>query len=290
VVGEYVGGILLIVIMWIFVKTTRPSKMIEHVRERMREEEDEDGGEQEPPDWREMIRSKEGWGAVGKRYAMEWGMVWKDVTVGFTIAGVIAAFVPRTFFEWLFIGTGEGESLTFLHVLEHVLVGPVAAFMTFIGSMGNIPLAGVLYGHGVSVAGIMAFIFSDLVVFPVLRINAKYYGWKMAVYILLTLLVALVGAALIIHYGFAVSGLQPEAAGGKQVTEQDFFAVDYTLFLNIGFLAVSGILVWLGRSEGGLTAGMMSMSKGVIDRVLFYLSIAAYAWIAGGLLVLLIER
>ncbi|MDF9798753.1 uncharacterized membrane protein YraQ (UPF0718 family) [Catalinimonas alkaloidigena] len=109
------------------------------------------------------------------QYFMEWNMVWKDVTVGFTLAGIIAAFVPSSFFETLFIGTGGDQtSYSFFTLLEHVVVGPVAAFCTVIGSMGNIPLASLLYSNGVSFAGIMAFIFSDLVVFPVLRINAKY--------------------------------------------------------------------------------------------------------------------
>lgn len=111
-------------------------------------------------------------------------MVWKDVTIGFTIAGIIAVFVPSAFFQTLFIGSGQsGGNPGFFAVLENVLVGPIAAFFTFIGSMGNIPLAAVLYGNGVSFGGVMAFIFSDLVVFPVIRVNAKYYGWKMALYI-----------------------------------------------------------------------------------------------------------
>ncbi|WP_431137705.1 permease, partial [Psychroserpens mesophilus] len=120
---------------------------------------------------------------VAKKYKMEWQMERKDVTVGFTIAGIVAAFVPDSFFQTLFINSGQGNTdFTFLEILEHVIVGPVAAFLTFIGSMGNIPLAALLFGKGVSFAGVMAFIFSDLVVFPVLRINAKYYGWKMSIF------------------------------------------------------------------------------------------------------------
>lgn len=110
-------------------------------------------------------------------------MVWKDVTVGFTVAGIIAAFVPESFFQTIFVGTGGDGGPGFLATLEHVLVGPAAAFFTFIGSMGNIPLASVLFASGVSFAGIMASIFSDLIVFPVVRIHAEYYGWKMALYI-----------------------------------------------------------------------------------------------------------
>ena len=91
---------------------------------------------------------------------------------------------------------------------------PVAAFFTFIGSMGNIPLAALLYGHGVSFAGVMAFIFSDLVVLPVLRINAAYYGWKMSLYILL-LLSGLVVVSIILHYVMVWLDVLPQIGGGQ---------------------------------------------------------------------------
>lgn len=161
-------------------------------------------------------------------------MVWKDVTVGFTVAGAIAVFVPKDFFRTLFVGSGS-ESLAFGEVALQSLVGPLAAFFTFIGSMGNIPLAAVLFGNGVSFAGIMAFIFSDLVVFPVLRIQSKYYGWKMALYILGVFLAVLVTTAMIMHYAFAATGMLPNPSAAKSVTEREFFAVDYTLFLNLAF-------------------------------------------------------
>ena len=283
VVGEYVGGLLLIAIMWGFVRLTSPTDLVQRVRERLRKEE---GAEEddEIPDWRRLVRSREGWRRVARRYFMEWGMVWKDVTVGFTVAGVIAVFVPASFFQALFVGSGqEGSGVGFLALLEHVLVGPVAAFFTFIGSMGNIPLAAVLYGNGVSFAGVMAFIFSDLIVFPVLRINAAYYGWKMALYIALTLLVALVGAALLMHGGFALLGLLP-GGGGRPMTEQTFFALDYTFFLNLAFLAVTGVLAWLrwsGAGEDGHDHGGGEQS--LLERILFWLALLSYAWLAGGL-------
>ena len=291
VVGEYVGGLLLIAVMWVFVKLTKPEGLVRQVREKLQDEGDRSEG-REVPDWREMIRTRKGWGMVGRRYIMEWQMVWKDVTVGFTVAGIIAAFVPREFFGWLFIGTGgrgsEGASLSFLQVLEHTLVGPLAAFMTFIGSMGNIPLAGILYRNGVSVAGIMAFIFSDLVVFPVLRINAKYYNWRMSLYILATLLISLVVVALLIHYGFHLLGLEPQAEAGQ--TKQKFFELNYTTFLNVAFLGFTGLLIWLRFQLPRDHGGHMMAEKGWVETLLFWLSITAYAWLAGGIVVRLFVR
>ncbi|WDI30976.1 permease [Hyphococcus flavus] len=280
VIGEYLGGILLILLMWLVVRFTRPQNLIEKAREHAREQEADDETE-ELPDWKQLIRSREGWRKVSNRYVVEWRMVWKDVTVGFTVAGAIAAFVPKAFFQMLFIGSGS-ENPAFWEILAQTIVGPIAAFFTFIGSMGNIPLAAVLFSNGVSFAGVMAFIFSDLVVLPVLRIQAQYYGWKMALYILGVFLVILVACAVILHFGFSFAGLLPDSASANSVTDREFFKVDYTLFLNAGFLTMSGaFLVWKWR-----TAGFMTSDKGTLsDRILRLFAWAAFLWLAGGLLV-----
>ncbi len=284
VVGEYIGGILLILISWLIVRVTNPKKLIKSARNRLKGDEDM---EKDIPDWKEQIRSRQGWQKVGKRYIMEWDMVWKDVTVGFTLAGIIAAFVPSSFFQTLFIDTGQESnngSFGFFTLLEHVLIGPVAAFCTFIGSMGNIPLASLLYANGVSFAGVMAFIFSDLVVFPVLRINAKYYGWKMALYILFLLFSGLVVTSLALHYGFQAFDLLPQG-GGKSAADQTFFEINYTFFLNIAFLLLSGILVWLALSKKEEHHDHEMADKGVVETVLKYLAYLSYAWLAVGLAV-----
>ena len=281
VVGEYVGGLLLIGFMWLFVRLTYPHDLIENTRERVRREEGTEEEDGDLPDWRRLIRSREGWQRVARRYVMEWGMVWKDVTVGFTVAGLIAVFVPTSFFEALFVGAGQEGGIGFFALLEQVLVGPVAAFFTFIGSMGNIPLAAVLYGNGVSFAGVMAFIFSDLVVFPVLRINAAYYGWKMALYIMLTLLVSLVAASLLMHGGLALTGFLPET-GGSNMVGRTFFRINYTFVLNVAFLAVSGGMGWLYWSREG-EGGHGDGEQSIVERVLFWLALASYLWLTGGL-------
>ena len=126
VVGEYVGGVLLILFSWLLIRIINPKKMIENARKRL-DESNEDHADKKSLS--EKIKSHENWAKVGKQYGMEWKMVWKDVTVGFTIAGIVAAFVPDSFFQTLFINTGEGQqSFGFFTLLEHVIVGPVAAF------------------------------------------------------------------------------------------------------------------------------------------------------------------
>ena len=225
VVGEYVGGILLILISWLLIRLINPKKLIQKARKNLSEKDEDD--DDSSKSWKKKIKSEESWAKVAKQYGMEWKMVWKDVTVGFTIAGIVAAFVPDSFFETLFINTGNGNTdFGFFTILEHIIVGPVSAFLMFIGSMGNIPLAALLFGKGVSFAGVMAFIFSDLVVFPVLRINAKYYGWKMSLFILFLLFTALVGTSLALHYGFELFNIIPDASQ-VNIQEQEFFKIDY---------------------------------------------------------------
>ncbi len=283
VVGEYVGGILLILVVWFLIKLTCTKKLEDDAREHAEKAEGEhDSSADSQKSWKDKITSKSGWEQVANRYVMEWKMVWKDVTVGFTIAGIIATFVPTEFFQSLFIGAGQ-DSLTFWQLLAQTLVGPIAAFFTFIGSMGNIPLAAVLFGQGVSFAGVMAFIFSDLVVFPVLRIQAQYYGWKMAIYILLIFLCALVCVSLIMHYGFDLLGLLPQAAESKSISDREFFKVDYSLFLNILFIGVSAFFVywWYSKSESSVKS-----DRSIGDWILLLLSVIAFAWLAIGALLL----
>ncbi|WP_428819270.1 permease [Microbulbifer sp. MCCC 1A16149] len=280
VVAEYLGGILLILLMWVLVAVSLPKHLEKEAREHAREAEDSDDGSEDSPSWKKLLFSRKGWARVANRYVMEWHMVWRDVTVGFTVAGIIAVFVPKTFFQTLFIGAGDADP-AFWQVLMQCIVGPVAAFFTFIGSMGNIPLAAVLFGNGVAFAGIMAFIFSDLVVLPVLRIQARYYDWKMALYILAVFLLILVASALLLHYGFSAFDLLPDPASAKQVVDRDFFKVDYTLFFNIGFALMSAAFFVWRFFQSGMPALKTASIK---EKILLALAVVALLWLAVGAL------
>ena len=284
VVGEYVGGVLLILSSWVLIRIINPKKLIKKARERLDESSEEHS---DKSSLTEKITSHENWAKVGKQYVMEWKMVWKDVTVGFTIAGIVAAFIPDSFFQTLFINTGEGQqSFGFFTLLEHVVIGPVAAFLTFIGSMGNIPLAALLYGKGVSFAGVMAFIFSDLVVFPVLRINAKYYGWKMSLFILFLLFTSLIATSLLLHYGFDLFNLIPQGTD-KSITDKQHFAIDYTFFLNLAFVALSGLVIYFGfyKWKNVKHHKEMAPKSPLMENILKYISFVCYAWLLIGIVV-----
>ena len=286
VVGEYVGGILLILISWILIRIINPKKLIEKARKNLENEDDDLMDDSK--DWQKQIKKEDSWAKVGKKYKMEWQMVWKDVTVGFTIAGIVAAFVPDSFFQTLFINSGQGNTdFTFLEILEHIIVGPVVAFLTFIGSMGNIPLAALLFGKGVSFAGAMAFIFSDLVVFPVLRINAKYYGWKMSLFILFLLFTALIGTSLVLHYSFDLLGMLPDPSQVK-IQDSAYFKINYTFYLNIALLAISGYLIYLGffkRKDVQHSMSEMAPKSPLLETILKYAAYISYVWLAGGLII-----
>lgn len=284
VVGEYVGGILLILICWGLIKIINPKKLIEKARQNLNKQEDE---KEDDKSWKKKIASEKSWAKVAKQYRMEWKMVWKDVTVGFTIAGIVAVFVPDSFFETLFINTGNGNTnFGFFTILEHIIVGPIAAFLTFIGSMGNIPLAALLFGKGVSFAGVMAFIFSDLVVFPILRINAKYYGWKMSLFILFLLFTALVGTSLALHYSFDLLQIIPDSSQ-VSIQDQEFFKINYTFFLNLAFIVISAYLIYLGffKKKDLMYMKEMAPKSKLLERILKYAALLCYCWLTGGIIV-----
>ena len=284
VVGEYVGGVLLILISWLLIRIIKPQNLIDKARKNLEQSKHHEVSDHKAI--QEKIKSAENWAKVGKQYAMEWKMVWKDVTVGFTIAGIVAVFVPDSFFQTLFINSGEGQqSFDFFTLLEHVIVGPITAFLTFIGSMGNIPLAALLFGKGVSFAGVMAFIFSDLVVFPVLRINAKYYGWKMSLFILFLLFSSLIITSLLLHYGFDFLNLIPEKSV-MNITDKDHFKLNYTFYLNLAFLAISGWLVYFGffRKQKVKHHKEMAPKSPLLEKILKWCAIVSYAWLLVGIL------
>lgn len=286
VVGEYVGGLLLIAIVWILLRIINPKELIKKARQNLQDTDEEEAEIDTEKSWAKRIQKENNWAKVARKYKMEWQMVWKDVTVGFTIAGIVAVFIPDSFFQQLFINSGGGKTdFSFFEVLQHIVIGPVVAFLTFIGSMGNIPLAALLFGKGVSFGGVMAFIFSDLVVFPVLRINAKYYGWKMSLFILFLLFTALIGTSLVLHYGLEWTNLLPDPSQAS-LQDENYFKINYTFFLNLAFLLLSGYLLYLGffkKTDLDYTMSEMAPKSKLLERILKYFAFASYVWLLAGL-------
>lgn len=250
--AELAGGLLLIGISTALIRATYPRSWLAAARERVEEQAE---AEEDDFDWRRRIRSREGWNLVGHRFVSDWKMVWEEILIGFTVAGFVAVLVPASLWERIFLIGTYGDWPQWLIVLENAAVAPFVAAATFIGSMGNIPLATVLNTNGVLFAGIMGFIYSDLMVPPLVMINAGYYGWRVALYIAAVMYVSIVVTALTMHYSFAALGIMPESS--RRVEDVARFALDYTFFMNLGFAGLAAALVWLHRRHcRAASAGM----------------------------------
>jgi uncharacterized membrane protein YraQ (UPF0718 family) len=263
--AEVIGGIVLIAISSVLIRLTFPEKWVKQAREKLEEASDED----DDFDWKERIRSRAGWRMVGHNFVMEWQMVWEEILIGFTIAGFVAVFVPEALWAKIFLIDQSHNIPEWLRVLENALIAPFVAALTFIGSMGNIPLATVLNSNGVLFAGIMGFIYSDLMVPPLVAVNAKYYGWRLALYVAGIMYIAIVATALILHYSFAWLGITPESA--RAVSDVAQFKIDYTFWLNLVFLTVSGWLIFLYRRHiQEKSGGQMDHGGLTLKRVIVY--------------------
>jgi len=190
------------------------------------------------------ITSDKGLTAISHYFVMDWASVWLDIAGGLLIAGALAAWVPKEFWQSSFL-----IDHPLLAKLWGPLVGPLIAVISFVCSVGNIPLAAVLWNAGISFGGVIAFIFADLIVIPVLNIYRKYYGVKMMAFLLVTFYVSMAIAALIVEAIFGLLGVIPKERNA--VVVEASISWNYTTWLNIGFLILALVLVWRFMKTGG---------------------------------------
>ena len=195
------------------------------------------------PIW-QRITSPEGFTAISHYFVMDWASVWMDIVGGLVIAGALAAWVPNEFWQSFFL-----VQHPILAAFWGPLIGPLVAVISFVCSVGNIPLAAVLWNGGISFGGVGAFIFADLIVLPVLDIYRKYYGWRIMGFLFVTFYVAMAGAALIVEGIFRVAGLTPSQRQAQVV--ESSITWNYTTWLNITFLMLAAVLVWRFLTTGG---------------------------------------
>ncbi len=200
---------------------------------------------------RRRLMSAEGLTAVSHVFVMEWAAVIRDIVVGLLIAGCVGAWVPASFWRGFFF---SGHHLA--AALWGPLIGPVVAMLSFVCSIGNVPLAAVLWRTGISFGGVTAFIFADLLILPVLNIYRKYYGARMALVILAAFYAAMVLAGYAVELIFGGLGLVPARASARVAVTG--ITWDYTSWLNVAFLLLAGVLVVrFLRSGGGSMLRMM---------------------------------
>jgi hypothetical protein len=245
--AEYVGGIVMIVLMTVLLRLFVSPRLEQQAREHACAA---DTGHQhhmagERLSWRERLTSTRAWSDVAHNFRGDWKMLWKEITIGFLLAGFVAQF-GNGFFEHLFIRRAPAP----LPTIENVIIGPTIAVLSFVCSVGNVPLATVLWSGGISFAGVLAFLFADLIVLPILAIYRKYYGTRFAVRITGLMFTTMVIAALIVDEIFSVLGLIPT---GPRPSRADIFSavhVDYKLALNLLGVAIFAALFWLTARRG----------------------------------------
>jgi len=192
----------------------------------------------------ERIQSKKGRTAISHYFVMDWVSVWKDIAAGILISGALAVWVPGDWWTTFFLNSHPA-----LATYWGPIVGPLIAIVSFVCSVGNVPLAAVLWNGGISFGGVIAFIFADLIVLPILNIYRKYYGWRVMWLILTTFYVAMAGAALIVELVFQWLGLVPSHGGG--IVAHTTITLNYTTVLNVIFLVIAALLVRRFLKTGG---------------------------------------
>ena len=261
--GEFVGGPIMIALMAVLFRRFLKPRMIEEARQQadrgvlghMEGHAEMDMSVSgEGSVWR-RVRSPRGFTAISNYFVMDWAAVWKDVFGGLLIAGALAAWVPNSFWQGLFL-----QHHGALATIWGPLIGPLVAMLSFVCSIGNVPLAAVLWNGGISFGGVLAFIFADLIILPILNIYRKYYGRRMAGFLLATFYAAMAAAGLIVDLIFKLVGLEPTGARHAHVTNAGV-SWNYTTVLNIVFLLLAAVLVVRYFRKGGGLAMLRMMNE-----------------------------
>jgi len=257
-VAEFAGGPLMVVILVVLFRLFLKPQLVEQAREqaergvagKMEGHAAMDMSVSERGSiWRRM-RSAKGFTAISHYFVMDWLAVWKDIAGGLLIAGALAAWVPLPFWNKFFLTRHPVWSQ-----LWGPLVGPLVAIVSFVCSIGNVPLAAVLWNGGSSFGGVIAFIYADLIVIPILDIYRKYYGLKMSAFLLATMYAAMASAALVIELIFQPLHLVPAERHARIVEAS--ITWNYTTVLNIIFLAIAALLLWRFFTTGGMEMAKM---------------------------------
>ena len=250
--AEFGGGLLMVTIMAVLFRIFLSRKIIREAREQadkgikgiMEGHAEMDMSVEQSGSLWQRLTSAAGITATSHYFVMDVLAVWKDIVVGLLLAGALAAWVPQDFWKTFFL-TSHPVAAT----LWGPIVGPIVSVLSFVCSVGNIPLAAVLWNGGISFGGVIAFIYADLIILPIIDIYRKYYGWKVTAFIVGIFYIAMAGAALVIEFLFNWLGLIPQQRN-FQIVEMSI-GFNYTTVLNIIFLAIAAFLVVRFLRTGG---------------------------------------
>ena len=251
-VAEYAGGIIMVILLAVIFRLTLTPRLVEMAKAnaergalgRMEGHATMDMSVEGGGSFLRRLLSGRGFTSVSHLFVMDWASVWVDILGGFLIAGALAAWVPESFWQAFFL---SGHPV--LAKIEGPLVGPLVAIVSFVCSVGNVPLAAVLWRGGISFGGVVSFIFADLIVLPVLDIYRRYYGRRVAVYILVTFYVTMAAAGYVIELLFGALGIIPTNRAVSVIEQGPTW--NYTSVLNIIFLVIACALVVRFVRTGG---------------------------------------
>ena len=252
VAGEFVGGPLMIVLMVVAFRLFLTPRLLAEARAQAEKgrlgsmeghaEMDMSAGGQGT--WWQRLRTPAGFTATADYFVMDWAAIGRDIAAGLLIAGALAAWVPDSFWQGLFLTDHPTAAK-----LWGPLIGPLVAMISFVCSVGNVPLAAVLWNGGISFGGVLAFIFADLIILPILNIYRKYYGARMAAFLLVVFYGTMALSGLAVELLFQAIGIVPTDRNADVVEASVTW--NYTTYLNIVFLLLAAVLVWRYFMRGG---------------------------------------
>src|SRR5438067_8894277 len=252
--AEFIGGPIMIALLVLLGGVVLRGRLVDSARARLQQtmasahdHEHDHGNEHDAAD--SSIRSLSWWSDAASYTMADITMLRKELVIGYTVAGGMAALVPMRFWNDVFL-SGHG----FWTSLENVVVGPFIAFISFVCSIGNVPMAAALWHGGISFGGVIAFIFADLIALPLVLIYRKYYGTALTIRLFATFYLVMAAAGLIVEGLFALVGGIPKRRPETIVATR--FQWNYTTFLNIAFLAVFAVLYWLYRHRDRFGGGV----------------------------------
>ena len=253
VLAEIFGAFVLIVVMWLLIRLFLPKNLETEIRTWAQEPVQGSIHCHHPPSPDSSVASEhqvetptpapgEGdgrrWVGVAHAFVTDWSMLWKEILGGFLIAGFLATLMPHGWWEALFLQSGPPV----VRLIANALVGPIIAMISFVCSVGNIPLASLLWSHGISFGGVISFIYADLIVIPIIIIYAKYYGARAAAWITGIFYVSMVLAGIIVDLIFNALGLIPQGLRPPSAMEHAHIIWNYTSILD---LVAAIFAVWL---------------------------------------------
>jgi uncharacterized membrane protein YraQ (UPF0718 family) len=262
VVGEFVGGPLMIVLLALVFRVFLKKKLVEDALAQankglvgsMEAHAEMDMSAEGEGSWWQRLRTPKGFTATADYFVMDWAAIWRDIAIGLLVAGALAAWVPDSWWQSLFLVHHPTAAKFWGPV-----IGPLVAMLSFVCSVGNVPLAAVLWNGGISFGGVLAFIFGDLIVLPILNIYRKYYGWRMTGFLFASFYATMVAAGLAVEFLFEGVGIERKARNAKVIDATVTW--NYSTYLNIVFLTLAAVLIWRYFRRGGGLAMLRMMNR-----------------------------